>query len=398
MSSERGLTQTPALHKTKQSGGQSNEYRDRAPGSGLRPGWKPGDHLRDRQAREAGGRRRRRPQWRDDGARHRSRTSGGPRRRGLLPADDRRRRADVRRRQDPGRLLQARGPRERARHPDRPHDRPPDPAALAEGLPQRGAGHLHRPLRGHGHPARHPVHQRRVGGAHALAAAVLRPGRGGAHRPDRRRARRQPDAAAELGGDVARPDRRRHEGRPDDGRGRRRRGARGRAPRGARARPRRDPASSARRRRICAARPASRSGSTWTSPPRSRRQHGHTIWERIQSDGLREAAAVVDELVAQLAGEISMDSTEEDIQRQMQVRASLDHAAREAAARRGRRPGARAVRERPAGAHRRRAGLEGAEVGEAPPALRADRQHASSCRSRSARPPSTARARRSRTA
>jgi polyribonucleotide nucleotidyltransferase len=52
--------------------------------------------------------------------------------------------------------------------------------------------------------------------------------------------------------------------------------------------------------------------------------HGHTIWERIQRDGLREAAAVVDELLVQLAGEISMDSGEEDIQRQIQVRASLN--------------------------------------------------------------------------
>jgi small subunit ribosomal protein S15 len=31
--------------QVQKSGGQSNEYRDRAPGSGLRPGWKPGDHL-----------------------------------------------------------------------------------------------------------------------------------------------------------------------------------------------------------------------------------------------------------------------------------------------------------------------------------------------------------------
>ncbi len=52
--------------------------------------------------------------------------------------------------------------------------------------------------------------------------------------------------------------------------------------------------------------------------------HGHTIWERIQSVGLREAAAVVDELATELAGEISMESTEEDIQRQTQVRASLN--------------------------------------------------------------------------
>src|SRR5437016_5194932 len=52
--------------------------------------------------------------------------------------------------------------------------------------------------------------------------------------------------------------------------------------------------------------------------------HGHAIWERIQSVGLREAASVVDELATQLAGEVSMDSTEEDIQRQIQVRASLN--------------------------------------------------------------------------
>ena len=172
----------------------------------------------------------------------------------------------------PGGFFKREGTRERARHPDRTHDRPPDPAAVAEGLPQRGAGHLHRPFRRPRHAARHPVHQRRLGGADDLAAAVLRPRRRRSHRPDRRRARRQPDAAAELERDVARPDRRRHEGRPDDGRGRRRRGARGRAARGARDRPRRDQASSARRRRSCAARPASRSGSTSTSRPRSRRR------------------------------------------------------------------------------------------------------------------------------
>src|SRR3954454_8222787 len=51
---------------------------------------------------------------------------------------------------------------------------------------------------------------------------------------------------------------------------------------------------------------------------------GHAIWERIQSVGLREAGAIVDELATQLAGEISMDSSEEDIQRLTQVRASLN--------------------------------------------------------------------------
>jgi polyribonucleotide nucleotidyltransferase len=53
-------------------------------------------------------------------------------------------------------------------------------------------------------------------------------------------------------------------------------------------------------------------------------EHGHTIWERIQKDGIREAAAVVEELATQLAGEISMSSTEEDIRRQVQVRTSLN--------------------------------------------------------------------------
>src|SRR5204863_9173623 len=52
-------------------------------------------------------------------------------------------------------------------------------------------------------------------------------------------------------------------------------------------------------------------------------QHGHSIWERIERDGIRESAAIVDELATELAGEVSMDSTEEDIQRQTQIRASL---------------------------------------------------------------------------
>jgi polyribonucleotide nucleotidyltransferase len=52
--------------------------------------------------------------------------------------------------------------------------------------------------------------------------------------------------------------------------------------------------------------------------------HGHTIWERIQKDGLREAGAVVEELLQELAPPLSMDSTDEDIERQVQVRSSLN--------------------------------------------------------------------------
>ncbi|MGH3009972.1 MAG: polyribonucleotide nucleotidyltransferase [Gaiellaceae bacterium] len=52
--------------------------------------------------------------------------------------------------------------------------------------------------------------------------------------------------------------------------------------------------------------------------------HGHAIWERIQRDGLIASGAVVEELGSELAPPISMDSTESDIQRQMQVRTSLN--------------------------------------------------------------------------
>jgi polyribonucleotide nucleotidyltransferase len=51
--------------------------------------------------------------------------------------------------------------------------------------------------------------------------------------------------------------------------------------------------------------------------------HGHTMWESIQAKGLREGAAVVEELEDQLAPDLTMDSTEEDINRRMQVRSSL---------------------------------------------------------------------------
>jgi polyribonucleotide nucleotidyltransferase len=53
-------------------------------------------------------------------------------------------------------------------------------------------------------------------------------------------------------------------------------------------------------------------------------QHGQRIRERLRSDGLREAAAVLDELQVELGPELTMDSTEEDIIRQTQVRASLN--------------------------------------------------------------------------
>src|SRR5262245_6852284 len=53
------------------------------------------------------------------------------------------------------------------------------------------------------------------------------------------------------------------------------------------------------------------------------REHGHTVWERVQSVGLREAGAVIAELEEELAPPISMESSEADIIRQVQVRSAL---------------------------------------------------------------------------
>src|ERR1044071_6248819 len=53
------------------------------------------------------------------------------------------------------------------------------------------------------------------------------------------------------------------------------------------------------------------------------RDNGQTVWERIQGAGLGGAAAAVDELMAELAPPLSMQSTDEDITRQLQVRAAL---------------------------------------------------------------------------
>jgi len=48
------------------------------------------------------------------------------------------------------------------------------------------------------------------------------------------------------------------------------------------------------------------------------------IREHIASEGLREGAAVVEEIAAELCPPLAMDSTEDDIIREMQVRSSLD--------------------------------------------------------------------------
>ncbi len=52
-------------------------------------------------------------------------------------------------------------------------------------------------------------------------------------------------------------------------------------------------------------------------------QYADRIRDRIRQEGLREAGAVVEELQEELCPPLSMDSTEEDIVRQVQVRAAL---------------------------------------------------------------------------
>jgi polyribonucleotide nucleotidyltransferase len=53
-------------------------------------------------------------------------------------------------------------------------------------------------------------------------------------------------------------------------------------------------------------------------------EHAGRVRGRIEAEGLREAGAVVEELTQELAQELTMDSSEEDILRQIQVRSSLD--------------------------------------------------------------------------
>jgi polyribonucleotide nucleotidyltransferase len=53
-------------------------------------------------------------------------------------------------------------------------------------------------------------------------------------------------------------------------------------------------------------------------------EHGDRIRQRIQSEGLREAATAVEEISAELAPPLTIDSSEEDIVRQVQVRSSLE--------------------------------------------------------------------------
>ena len=94
-------------------------------------------------------------------------------------------------------------------------------------------------------------------------------------------------------------------------------------------------------------------------------RHGEAVSRRIAEVGLREAGAVVDELLAADAPAITMDSGEERHRPRDAGPERPPDAARVEAARGGRERHSGAVRERAARADRRRAGLEGAQVAQA---------------------------------
>ena len=202
-------------------------------------------------------------------------------------------------------------------------------------------------------------------------------------RPDRRRARRQPDARAARGVD-ARPDRRRHARGADDGRGRRRPGARGR--RSSRRSSSRTPRSA--RSATALEELASQAGKPkWVDPELHGRARRGARRRRSRGDrehGLREAGhgrrRARRELVAGDHDGVHRGGHDQ----RAQVRAASRRSSRRRASRRSRRR-ARAVRGRPARAHRRRAGLEGAQVAPSATCSSSGSSRSSSCRSRSAR-------------
>jgi polyribonucleotide nucleotidyltransferase len=53
------------------------------------------------------------------------------------------------------------------------------------------------------------------------------------------------------------------------------------------------------------------------------RDHGHTVWQRIHDVGLKDAAPVVETVLGELCPPLSMESTDEDITRQVQAKAAL---------------------------------------------------------------------------
>ena len=112
---------------------------------------------------------------------------------GLLPADRRLPGEDLRRGQDPRRLLQARRPSVGEGDPDLAPDRPSAAAALPGRLLQRRADRRDRDVGRSGNRSRHSGDDRRLRGGRALRHSVRGPDRRRARRLRRRPVRAQPD-------------------------------------------------------------------------------------------------------------------------------------------------------------------------------------------------------------
>ena len=93
--------------------------------------------------------------------------------------------------------------------------------------------------------------------------------------------------------------------------------------------------------------------------------HGEAVRAAIAEHGVKEAGTVVEQLVESLSPAVSMTSTEDDMTKRAQIRASFAAILEKARLVGRRRPAPRAVPRGHPGAHGRRAGLEGAQVGEA---------------------------------
>ena len=174
--------------------------------------WQAPEH-RDRPPRQAGQRRRGRPDRRhDDPGRHR----GRPRPRGprLLPADGRLPREGLRRGQVPRRLHQARGAADHQGDPDLAAHRPADPAAVPRvAIATRSRSRPDRSRPTAQNDADVLVDDRRLGLAGAGPGAVPRPDRRHPAGAGRRPARRLPDGRG-AGEQRPRPGRRQHRRRP----------------------------------------------------------------------------------------------------------------------------------------------------------------------------------------
>ena len=144
--------------------------------------WPPHPVDRDGEDGQAGRWCGRGARWRHRGAGDGVRAEGAESRHRFHAAHGRLPGGQLRRRQDPRRLLQARGPAEREGSPDLAHDRPPAAAALPRGLRLRDAGDRAPALGRPGERLRHAGDHRRVGRALHLRHPVRRAGRRRARR------------------------------------------------------------------------------------------------------------------------------------------------------------------------------------------------------------------------